>query len=165
MARKRIEGSQLKSWEEVDICLQEIGGIDRQLAVLEAGQNARIDEVKEQTKNAAQPLLDKKTGLELAIKDYCEANRAEFAKVKTKELTFGSVGFRLSTRILIKRVAETLQALKDLSLTNCIRTKEEPDKEAMKALTDETLAEVGAGRKTENIFGYEIKLEELKAAA
>jgi phage host-nuclease inhibitor protein Gam len=165
MARKRIEGTALNSWEEVDTCLQEIGKIDRELRLLEAGQNETIDRVKEETKAAAQPHLDKKAGLELAIKEYCECNRAEFTKVKTKSLTFGSVGFRLATKITIKRVAETLQALKDLALTQCIRVKEEPDKEAMKNLSDETLAEVGAGRKTENVFGYEINQERIKEAA
>jgi phage host-nuclease inhibitor protein Gam len=165
MVRKRIEGTILNSWEEVDICLQEIGKIDRELGLLEAGQNEQIDRIKAQTKEAAQPLHDKKAGLELAVKEYCESNRGEFAKTKTKALTFGSVGFRLTTKILIKRVAETLQALKDMDLKSCIRTKEEPDKEAMKNLTDETLAEVGACRKTENIFGYEINQEKIREAA
>lgn len=165
MARKRIEGTALNSWEEVDTCLQEIGRIDRELHLLEAMQNEMIDKVKFETKESAEPLQNKKTGLELAIKDYCEANRAEFAKVKTKQLTFGTVGFRLTTRITIKKVAETLQALKDLVLTQCIRIKEEPDKEAMKNLSDETLAEVGAARRTENVFGYEINQEKIREAA
>lgn len=165
MARKRIEGTALQNWDDVDTCLREIGTIDRELGILEAGQNEQIDRIKTETKAAAQPLQDKKSGLELAIKEFCEANRIEFAKVKTKTLTFGSVGFRLTTRIIIKRVAETLQALKDLSLAQCIRIKEEPDKEAMKNLSDELLAEVGAGRKTENVFGYEINQEKLREAA
>lgn len=165
MARKRIEGTALQTWEDVDACLREIGQVDRELALLEAAQNEEIDAIKGRTKTTAQPLQDKKAGLELAVKEFCEANRGEFAKVKTKTLTFGSVGFRLTTRIMIKRVAETLQALKDLSLQHCIRTKEEPDKEAMKALPDETLAEVGAARKTDNVFGYEINQERIREAA
>lgn len=165
MARKPLKGTALENWNDVDASLREIGRLDRDLAMIEAAANEAIDRVKAETKESAAPLHDKKTSLELAIKEYCEANRVEFAKIKSKELTFGSVGFRLSTRILIKRVAETLQALKDLSLTHCIRIKEEPDKEAMKALTDETLAEVGAGRKTENVFGYELNLERIKDVA
>jgi len=161
MARKRIEGTRLQNWEDVDRAMMDIGGIDRELGLLESSQNEKIDALKQQTKDQAAPLLDKKSGLELAIKEYCEANKAEFAKVKTKTLTFGEVGFRLTTKILIKRVAETLQSLKDLALTNCIRIKEEPDKEAMKSLTDETLAEVGAGRKVENVFGYTLNVERI----
>lgn len=165
MTRKRIEGTALNSWNEVDTCLSEIGTIDRELALLEASQNEQIDRIKANTKATAQPLHDKKSGIELAIKEFCEANRGEFAKVKTKPLTFGAVGFRLSTKIMIKRVADTLQALKDLKLLTCIRTKEELDKEAMKNLSTETLAEVGASLKTENTFGYEVYQVEVKEAA
>lgn len=165
MARKRLSGTSFESWNDIDRALKEIGEIDRELALLEAGQNEAIDKVKAQTKESAAPLMDRKSALELAMKEFCETNRSEFSKVKNRQLTFGSVGFRISTRVVIKKVADTLQALKDLGLTHCIRTKEEPDKEAMKALATETLAEVGAALKTENAFGYEINLERLREAA
>lgn len=162
MARKRIEGTALQSWDDVDATLAEIGKVDRELALIESAANERIEETRAAMKTAAQAHLDKKAGLELAIKEYCDANRAEFAKVKSKTLTFGEVGYRLSTKIMIKRVAETLQALKDLALTSFIRIKEEPDKEAMKGMTDDLLAEVGAARKTENVFGYTVNQEKLQ---
>ncbi len=161
-ARKRIEGTQLQGWDDVDATLAQIGQADRELQLIEAAANERIEGCKQAMKQAAQPVLDRKAALELAVKEYCDANRAEFAKVKTKTLTFGEVGYRTSTKIMIKRVAETLQALKDLAFAACIRTKEEPDKEAMKALTDEQLAEVGAARKVENVFGYTINQERLQ---
>lgn len=161
-ARKRIEGTALQSWDEVDNALAQIGQADRELQLIEAAANERIEQIRKEMKTKAQSMLDRKSALEATIKEYCDANRAEFAKVKTKTLTFGEVGYRTSTRIMIKRVAETLQALKDLAFTSCIRTKEEPDKEAMKALTDEELAEVSAARKVENVFGYTINQERLQ---
>lgn len=165
MSRKRIEGTLFTCWDDVDGALKRIGVIDREIGLLESGQNEKIDNLKAETKEQAAPLMDEKGKLEVAIKEYCEANKIEFSKVKTKTLTFGEVGFRLATKIMIKRVAETLQSLKDLALTNCIRIKEEPDKEAMKSLTDETLAEVGAGRKVENVFGYTLNVERIKEIA
>jgi phage host-nuclease inhibitor protein Gam len=161
MVRKRIEGTLFTCWNDVDAALMQIGGIDRELGLLESSQNERIDQIKTQTKDLAEPLLTKKAGLELAVKEYCKTNKAEFAKVKTKTLTFGEVGFRISTKIMIKSVADTLQSLKDLALNSCIRVKEEIDKEAMKALTDETLAEVGAAKKIENVFGYTLNVERI----
>lgn len=161
-ARKRIEGTALQSWDEVDNALAQIGQADRELQLIESAANERIEGVKQAMKDHAAPVLERKTALETAVKEYCDANRAEFAKVKTKTLTFGEVGYRTSTKIMIRRVAETLQALRDLAFTSCIRTKEEPDKEAMKALTDEQLAEIGAARKVENVFGYTINQERLQ---
>lgn len=161
MVRKRIEGTALNSWDDVDTCLAEIAKADRELSLIEGAANEQIETIRKAIKDASQPVLDKKAGLELAIKEFCEANRAEFQKTKTKALTFGEVGFRLSTKIMIKKIAETIQALKDLSLDHCLRKTEAPDKEAMKLLTDDVLAEVGAGRKTENTFGYTLNLERI----
>lgn len=165
MARKRIEGTAFQTWADVDQALRQIGEIERDLFLIEGDTNESIDRLKETAKAQAKPYLDRKTALELAMKEFCETHRAEFAKIKTKQLVFGSVGFRLSTRVLIKRVADTLQALKDLGLMHCIRLKEEIDKEAMKQLPAETLAEVGAGLKTENAFGYEIDRARIAEAA
>lgn len=166
MARKRLPGTTLESFDEVDRCLAEIAEIDRELGLLEAAQQESIDRIKANTKAAAEPLQNKRTGLELAIQQFCEANRSEFVDTRTRVLTFGSVGFRRSTKVVIKRVADTLQALRDLGLSGCIRRgKEEIDKEAMKNLPIETLNAVGATLKTEDAFGYEVKREALAEAA
>lgn len=165
MARKPLTGTQFTTWDDVDQALKSIGEIDRDLAMIEADQNATIDEAKANAKAQAKPYHDRKTALELAMKEFCEANRSEFGKVKTKNLTFGSVGYRLSTKIIIKKLGDTLQALKDFKLDHCIRTREEPDKEAMKALDTETLANLGAALKSENVFGYEVDQAKLQEAA
>lgn len=165
MARKRMTGTALADWDEVDRCLAEIGAIDREIGLLEAAQQESIDQIKTSTKAAADPLLAKKVGLEVAIKEFAEANRAEFIKAKTRELTFGSVGFRLSTSVVIRRVADTLQALHDLELTECITVKEAPNKDAMRNLPIDVLHAVGATLKTEDAFGYEIKREAIPEPA
>ncbi|WP_374348564.1 host-nuclease inhibitor Gam family protein [Chitinimonas sp.] len=164
MARKRIEGSQFQSWDDVDHALQQIGEIDRELTVLEAAHNESIDQLKASAKAQAEPLLAKKAALELAMKDFAESNRAEFAKVKSRQMTWGTVSFRLSTKVLVKKVGDTLQALKDLGLHGCIRIKEEIDKEALKNLDEETLTTIGAALRPENVFGYEINRHELVEA-
>lgn len=129
MARKRLSATTLESWSDVDARLKAIGEVDRELGLLEAAQQEQIDALKASTKAAAEPLQAKKAGLELAIQQYAEANRGEFVKAKSKELTFGTVSFRLSTRVVIKNLGNTLQALKDFGLTACIRIKEECDKD------------------------------------
>lgn len=165
MARKRLSATTLESWSDVDACLKAIAEVDRELAILETAQQEQIDAIKAATKTEAEPLQSKKAGLELAIQQYAEANRGEFIKTKTKELTFGSVSFRLSTRIVIKNLGNTLQALKDFGLTGCIRIKEECDKEAMKNLPIETIHAVGAALKQEDAFGYEVKRELIQEMA
>lgn len=165
MARKRMTGTALADWDEVDRCLAEIGAIDREITLLAAAQQEGIDAIKAETKAAVEPLANKKLGLEMAIKDFAESRRAEFVKSRTRELTFGSTGFRLATSVVIKRVADTLEALRDLELRECIRMKEECDKEAMKNLPLDVLHAVGATLKTEDAFWYEIKREAIPEPA
>lgn len=164
MARSRIEGTAFKSYEECDQALQEIGGLKRELAMIEAHQNEIIDEAKAEAKKQAEPLTERIKSLERLLKEFCESHRSDFAKVRTREMTFGQMGFRRSTKVLIKRVGDTLQSLKDFGLLKCLRIKEEIDKEAMKELDSEALANVGATLKTEDTFWCEVKQEELQEA-
>ena len=157
MARKRIEGTALLNYDDVDSALRKIGELDRDIAMHESAHNAAVDELKADLVAEVSPLQAAKAALERQVKEFAEANRADFADARTRELTFGSIGFRRSTSVAIKRVGDTLAALKQFGLTKCIRLKEEPDKEAMKELDTETLASVGAALQVKDAFGYEIK--------
>ena len=55
----------------------------------------------------------------------------------------------------------TLELLKKLSLTKCVRIKEEPNKEAMAELDDETLLQVDAVRKVTDDFFCQTNTEEV----
>ena len=100
----------------------------------------------------------------MQLQAFCESRRAEF-KGKSRVLNFGTVSFRVSTKIVIRGVAACIQALKTLELAAYVRVKESLDKEKMKDLDDATLAQVGAKRQTEDAFGYEVNRERVKEAA
>lgn len=161
MSRKRIEGTALKTYEDADAALRKIGVIDRDLGLIEAAMNEGIEKLKQGAKERAEPLKATKASLERHLKEFAESHRADFSSARTRELTFGSIGFRRSSSVLIKSIGDTLAALKGLGLAQCIRIKEEPDKEAMRELSTETLASVGASLKVADTFGYEIKREEI----
>lgn len=164
--RKRVAKA-LQSWEEADEVLQEIGRLDRELGKLADHQNKIIDRVKAETKDSAELFLKDKKALELALEQFCTSRKEEFKTVRSKKLTFGTVSFRLSTRLVIKSLEKTLAALKELGWTDCIRTKEEPDKEELKALGAKSaglLAQVGCKLKTEDAFGYEVDQQKIQAA-
>ena len=108
--------------------------------------------------------------LDQVLQLYAENNRAEFRASKTKVLTFGSVGFRLSTSISLPRAKEKLEEiirrLKARQMTDCIVVKEEVSKEALKKYGEDTVHAVGATWKQQDVFGYELnfsKLELVKA--
>lgn len=155
--RVRIEGGRLKSWQDVDDTLRQIAVLNRQLAAIEAKQNERIDRIKHETAEQADPVRATLKALGADLKDYAERHREAFGGAKTRALTFGRVGFRQSTRLVIANVANTLQALRELGLIAFVRSKHEPDKEAMRErLSDDELEAVGARRHTADEFWFEV---------
>ncbi|MDA8170289.1 MAG: host-nuclease inhibitor Gam family protein [Nitrospiraceae bacterium] len=160
--RKRVAASKLKSWDEVDDCLKFVGLIDLKLQQIEGELNIAVISAKEAAAKAAAPLIEKKELLELAMKEYAEEHREDFGDRKSRALTFGTVSFRVSTRILITNAKKCVEQLKALGLRKYLIIKESPNKDEMAALDDATLAKVGAKRKTEDAFGYEVDFEKLK---
>ena len=91
-------------------------------------------------------------------------------KTKSKTLTFGEVSFRLSTSVSLPRAKEKLEEiirrLKARQMTDCIVTKEEVSKEALKKYGKDTVNAVGATWKQKDVFGYDLnlaRLEQIKA--
>jgi phage host-nuclease inhibitor protein Gam len=163
MARKRVESS-VKDWAGVDQVLLEIGQIDRQIESAEAQAQEGIEAIRTEAVKLVKPWQEQKAALELQLRAFCEAHRGEI-KGKSKPLNFGTVSFRLSTKIVIRGVQACIDGLKALGLAAYVRVKEQPDKEKMKDLDDAILAQVGASRKTEDAFGYEVNRERVKEAA
>ena len=91
-------------------------------------------------------------------------------KTKTRALTFGEVGFRLSTSVSLPRakekIEEIIRRLKTRQMMDCIVVKEDVSKEALKKYGEDTVNAVGATWKQQDVFGYELnfsKLEQVKA--
>ena len=100
--------------------------------------------------------------LSAKIQAFADYNREElFRDRKTVELSFGSFGYRKSTRISVRKT--TVGLLRRLGLVNCIRVKEEADKDAMGSLDDEVLAQVDAVRKVSDDFFCEADTEQVNA--
>jgi phage host-nuclease inhibitor protein Gam len=91
---------------------------------------------------------------------FAEYNKEDlFRDRKSVQLSFGVFGYRKSTVISVKKT--TLELLKKLGLAGCVRVKEEPDKEAMAGLDDDTLSQVDAVRKVKDDFFCEADKEEI----
>jgi phage host-nuclease inhibitor protein Gam len=160
MARAKSD-SGLSSWADVDETLLTIGRLERQIAQIEGDAQTFIEEIKERAVADVKPLLERKKLLGLQLEHFCLRHREEMAG-KSKKLNFGTVSFRQATRVVIKRIAECLEALKERGLLDCIRVKESPDKDRLRDLPDDVLAAVGAKRIIEDAFGYEVDRERVK---
>ncbi|EOH5281182.1 host-nuclease inhibitor Gam family protein, partial [Campylobacter jejuni] len=111
-------------------------------------------------------LSDELGYIEACITTFCENNKHEFVEKRSKEFTFGKIGYRLSKSVSLPRVKEKLESLikafKSYGLNECITYKEEFNKEAIVELEDSTLVKLGLKRVVKDNFRIEPKIESLE---
>jgi phage host-nuclease inhibitor protein Gam len=162
MARKKE--SKYTNWDEVDQAMKDLGELTISKAKLEGELTIKINVIKDEFQVKADGLAEKIKVIVEHIGLYAEANKEAFLKDRTKKLTFGSISFRLTEKLVIKNVKAAIAALKTLKLDNYLRVKEELNKEAMKGLDDSTLVKIGVSRKKSDSLSIEPNYEELRAA-
>ena len=144
----------------------------RQTALAQAqGERGRRILIAEDAQETAAPRLralaaqkgetQREKQLELLIKDYAETNRMDLDG-KTKSLTFGSLGFRKSTSIIVKKAKAVLIALRAMGMDDCINVKESVNKEALRGYSDDVITKVGCVKKVDDVFWYEPDFEKLE---
>lgn len=159
MARKRMEEPALKSWEEADNILRQIREAEIEMTSISVSAEQCILDIKQQTEDAMQPYRDKIKKMELQLKEFTIVNKADL-KGKTREMAFGRVGFRMSTKLVLPKAVESVIAqLKRSGMGDCVVTKESVNKEILKTYDENTIIGVGASLKKEDAFWYETKQE------
>jgi phage host-nuclease inhibitor protein Gam len=160
MARYKPAPGKLETLEDADSALREIGLLEREAESIDADAQKRIGDIKAAAAKQGEPLRKRITELSEKISAFAEYNKAElFKDRKSVELAFGAFGFRRSTSISVKKT--TVALLEKFRLDKYIRIEKQPDKEAMGAMDDESLAQVDAVRKVKDAFFCEPNREEI----
>ena len=158
--RIKPQGGKIESLEDVNLALRDIGLAEHELEAIDAQAHKKIAEIKTEAAKKGEELRKRIAETSSRIQAYAEYNRDElFRDRKTVDLSFGSIGYRKSTKISVKKT--TLELLRRMGLTNCIRVKEEPDKEALASLDDDALLQVDAVRKVTDDFFCQANTEEV----
>lgn len=98
MARKRVvEAPSLHSWEDVNDALRQIAEAQIALGEIQSDMQKQILGAQKVAEEQSKPLNDNVAKLEREIKSFVTDHRDEMGKTKSMVLTFGEVGFRLST--------------------------------------------------------------------
>ncbi|MDD3137713.1 MAG: host-nuclease inhibitor Gam family protein [Lachnospiraceae bacterium] len=161
MARKRIQDTTLKTWEEVDECLHIVADAENEISKIEAEMNRKFGEIKEAAEAEASQFKELIKKQEVLVKEFTTENKTDL-KGKSREMNFGTVGFRLSTKLkLPKEVESVLKALKKNCMQDCIITKETVNKDVLKTYKEEEIMAVGGSLVKEDTFWYETRHENL----
>lgn len=167
MARKRVvEAPSLHSWEDVNYALRQIAEAQIALGEIQSDMQKQILGAQKVAEEQSKPLNDNVAKLEREIKSFVTDHRDEMGKTKSVVLTFGEVGFRLSTSVSLPRAKEKLEEiirrLKSRQMTDCIVVEEKVSKEALKKYGEDTVNAVGATWKQSDVFGYEVNIAKLE---
>ena len=160
MARYKPNIGKIKTLEDANLALKEIGLLEHELEAIDGEANKKIAEIKADCAKQGEGLRKRITDLSALLGAFAEYNREElFKDRKSQKLSFGEFGYRKSTAISVKKT--TLELLKKLHLTKYIRIKEELDKDLMAEMSDESLAQVDAVRKVKDAFFCQANREQV----
>ena len=162
MARRKVTPAPvLADWAAVDGALRDIRECEHALAELGVDRDRRIDNIKEEYSKMALPLQNRIKKLEADVKAYADAHRAELTG-KSRTLTFGTVGYRTSSRLILpaSKAAEAIAALKALGRKEFIKTTETLDRAALLRQPVELLNQIGAYIQQRDEFYYDVSGEE-----
>lgn len=177
MAKKNTPTvTSITSFEQADAKLLEVASFEAIIKQEEARMNKRMQEIRDQYETNTADARAKKSALEKEIELFCISNKQEFTKQRSKELTHGTLGFRYNppkVSLLNRKYnwGTVIELLKRLFDDAYVRTKEEPNKDAIladyaaKTLTDEKLASVGIKIDQEEEFYCDIKWEQIDKEA
>lgn len=140
MATKQRIKAAAQQWvaqtqDDVASTIRQIGEVSREVSRLTADMNDEIGAVTQKYRALITPKQEHITAMQSGVQVWCEANRDKLTnggKVKTANLITGNVLWRQRPPSVSIRGAESvIETLKKLALERFIRTKEEPNKEAM----------------------------------
>ena len=151
---------QIRDLDEANQAIAEIGRLTMQIESIDGKASEKIGKIKEDAARAGEPARERIKELESALLLYAEYNKGDlFKDRKSIPLSYGTIGYRLSTRVSVKRT--TLELLKKLFKGKGVRIKEEVDKEELLTWKDEDLAQVDAAKLVQDTFFYEVNREEV----
>lgn len=167
MARTRkTELCTLANLDDVNEALRSMGDYDRRIEAINADMQRRINEIKDECEAMARPLMEARAGLETQVGLYAKGRYGEFKSVRTKVLTFGEFGFRLSTSARCPSspdsVAEVIAKLEARGMDDCIKvTPPSINKAVLRTYEEDAVKAVGCELVRKDVFFCAPRREEL----
>lgn len=167
MTTKRVKSTGFETRGEFNQALDDVASMSVELRKMEADRDAELQAVQEAYNDDILDVRKKIKGLVAQAEKYALSHRAELLPPGKKggETSLALFGFRTGNPALVllnKKWTweEVINALKSMSLTEFIVTKQAADKDALKArLNDVELAAIGCRIEQDEAFWVEPKLE------
>lgn len=164
---KKEKKMKIENFKDIDLALKRVCELSVGIEKINGEVTLECNRIKEARKNEIERLDNEKKYIEQQITLFCEDNKHEFADKRSKEFTFGEIGYRISKSVSLPRVKAKIEALlsaiKAYGLAKeCINYEEKPNKEALAELDDSDLVKLGLKRTIKDNFRIVPKIESLE---
>ena len=116
---------QINSFEDVNLALKKVAELSVKIEKINGEVTLACNEIKEARAGEIKVLSDELKYIEQYITTFCENNKYEFAEKRSKEFTFGKIGYHLSKSVSLPRVKEKfdnlIKALKSYGLKRVVK--------------------------------------------
>ena len=165
MARSKPNTLVITTANQAEEAMLSLARLSRKMKAIELDAKENIDVIKENAVAEMEPLKATRKELENAICAYATTNKDQlFNGRKSLETPYGLFGWRKATKLLTvakMNLVDVLERLRELDITDAIKTKESVDKTAMRDWTDAKLQSVGMRRVSKDEFFIEPNEEAL----
>ncbi|WP_343354014.1 host-nuclease inhibitor Gam family protein [Helicobacter mastomyrinus] len=155
----------IQDYESVDKALKRLCELEVKITHIEGEVTLACNKIKEEYKPQVESLNNEANFIRAEIESFCESHKADFADKRSKELVFGTIGYRLSKSVSLPRVKAKVEsliaAIKSFGLRDCLIYEEKPNKEALAELDEGSLVKLGLKRVVKDNFRIEPKIEAL----
>ncbi|WP_334083920.1 host-nuclease inhibitor Gam family protein [Helicobacter typhlonius] len=155
----------IQDYESVDKALKRLCELEVKITHIEGEVTLACNKIKEEYKPQVESLNNEANFIRAEIESFCESHKADFADKRSKELVFGTIGYRLSKSVNVPRVKSKVEsliaAIKSFGLRDCLIYEEKPNKEAIAELDEGSLVKLGLKRVVKDNFRIEPKIEAL----
>lgn len=168
MAKNSIP--RLNNWAEVDEALRQIGEHRLHIDAKENYLRQCVQRITQEINETIRPLHDEIDRLEKQVRQYVDKHREDLGDSKSRELVYGTVRYRLTTKILgVPRDPEKLAVLigrmRQAHMNGALIPQQDRiSKEELRNYDDALLASVGLMKQTSDTWGYEIKIDKIRVA-
>ena len=157
---------EIKSYEDVNLTLKRLAELSVAIEKINGEVTLECNRIKESRASEVERINNEKKYLEQCITNFCEDNKGDFAEKRSKEFTFGTIGYKLTKSVTLPRIKEKVEkllvALKSYGCTKCIKYEETIDKDEIVELDDSTLVKLGLKRTIKDNFRIVPKIESLE---
>ena len=157
---------EIKNYEDVNLTLKRLAELSVALEKINGEVTLECNRIKESRASEVERINNERKYLEQCITNFCEDNKGDFTEKRSKEFTFGTIGYKLTKSVTLPRIKEKVEklliALKSYGCTKCIKYEETIDKDEIVELDDSTLVKLGLKRTIKDNFRIVPKIESLE---